>query len=203
MVGFNRRFAPLVRELKSRLGGEPMAMLYRVSAGAIRAGTWIQDPAIGGGRIVGEACHFIDLMTFLCGALPVSVHAAAMPDPEGLNDTVNINLQFADGSIGAVCYFANGSKEVAKEYLEVHQSGVTAILHDYRELAIYGRGQAGAEEAFQPGQGAGADGQGVYRSLSVLAAPPLIPFVDIERVTQLTFAATESLTTRQAFQIGD
>ncbi|MGI6417593.1 MAG: bi-domain-containing oxidoreductase [Thermoguttaceae bacterium] len=202
MVGFNRRFAPLVRELKSRLGAGPMAMLYRVSAGAIRAGTWIQDPAIGGGRIVGEACHFIDLMTFLCGALPVSVHAAAAPDPEGLNDTVNINLQFADGSIGAVCYFANGSKEVAKEYLEVHQSGVTAILHDYRELAIYASGRPERKKLFSQDKGQAAMVKEFIDRVRVGGAP-LIPFVDIERVTQLTFATTESLTTRQAFQIGD
>jgi predicted dehydrogenase/threonine dehydrogenase-like Zn-dependent dehydrogenase len=200
MVGFNRRFAPLTGVLKSKLGGGPMAMSYRVNAGAIPAGTWIQDPAIGGGRIVGEVCHFVDFLTFLCGSLPTLIHAAALPDPDGLNDTVNINLQFANGSIGTVSYFSNGSKSLAKEYVEVYQSGRTGILRDFKELEIHGsqkpfkkklitqdKGQARMVNAF------------VERVKS--GGPPLIALEELARVTQFTFAAQESLTTRQAFGV--
>ncbi len=138
MVGYNRRFAPLTRALKDAMGhGVPLAMLYRVNAGAIAAGSWIQDPATGGGRIVGEVCHFVDFLTYLCGATPVGVHAVALPDPHHLKDTLNISLTFANGSIGTISYLANGSKALAKERVEVHGGGLSAVLDDFRKLTLF------------------------------------------------------------------
>ena len=200
MVGFNRRFAPLAVVLKSKLGGGPMAMIYRINAGAIPADTWIQDPAIGGGRIVGEACHFIDFLTFLCGSLPTLIHAAAVPDPDGLNDTVNINLQFANGSIGTVSYFANGSKSLDKEYVEVYQSGQTAILRDFKQLEIHGSRKPFRKKLINQDKGQARMVQAFVERVKS-GGPPLIAPEEIARVTQCTFAAHESLKTRQAFGV--
>ena len=94
LVGFNRRFSILSQLLKENIGNGVMNMIYRVNAGNIPANTWIQDMQLGGGRIVGEACHFIDYLTWLNGSLPVSVYATALPDPENKNDNVSININF-------------------------------------------------------------------------------------------------------------
>lgn len=141
MIGFNRRFSPFAQTIKKKLGSGKMSMIYRVNAGAIPADSWIQDLKIGGGRIIGEACHFIDFMTFICGSIPVKVVAMALPDSQGLNDTVNIMIEFANGSTGVVAYYANGSKSLKKEYFEVYSSGTTAIIDDFKECTIYGKGK--------------------------------------------------------------
>ena len=112
-------------------------MSYRVNAGNIPADSWIQDSETGGGRILGEACHFIDYLTHINGSLPVSAYAATMSDPENLNDTLTIALKYENGSIGSIQYFANGSKSMAKEYVEIYCHGTTAIISDFRELKIY------------------------------------------------------------------
>ena len=140
MVGFNRRFSPLSAALKKAIGNGPMSMIYRVNAGAIPGDSWIQDMEIGGGRMIGEGCHFIDYMSFVCGSLPIRVYASAIPDANGFMDTVNVNLEFANGSTGVVAYYANGSKALPKEYFEVHHAGNSAILHDFRSLELFRRG---------------------------------------------------------------
>jgi len=139
MVGFNRRFAPLAIELKKAVGSDsgPVSMLYRINAGSIPADSWIHDPDVGGGRIIGEVCHFVDFMVFMCGALPTSVDAISLGDPQHLNDTLTVNLMFADGSIGTIAYFANGGKSLPKEYVEVHRGGVTGVLDDFKRLDVY------------------------------------------------------------------
>ena len=139
MVGFNRRFSPLSQIIKRRVGDGKMAMLYRANVGHIPSGHWIQDPAIGGGRIIGEACHFIDYLTFMCGSVPVKVTASAMKDSENLNDTANIMIEFENGSVGTICYYANGSKAMPKEYVEIYSSGTTAVLDDFKSCKIYGK----------------------------------------------------------------
>jgi predicted dehydrogenase len=101
-----------------------MAMCYRVNAGAIPAESWIQDKEMGGGRIIGEVCHFIDFLTFVNDSLPVSIHASAMQEPQNLRDVVSLSLQYANGSIGTILYFSNGDKSLAKERVEIFSSGV-------------------------------------------------------------------------------
>jgi predicted dehydrogenase/threonine dehydrogenase-like Zn-dependent dehydrogenase len=142
MIGFNRRFSPLSQEVKKKFGNGPMSMIYRINAGSIPAENWIQDLEIGGGRIVGEACHFIDYLTFMNGSMPTKISASALPDPKGMNDTVNIMIQFDNGSTGVIAYYANGSKELPKEYIEIYSSGSTAIIEDFKKLQIYGKGKA-------------------------------------------------------------
>jgi polar amino acid transport system substrate-binding protein len=141
MVGYNRRFSPLTEILKDKMGSGTMSMIYRINAGAVPADSWIQDMEIGGGRILGEVCHFVDYLTYINGSLPVSVFAAALDDANNHNDTLTVSLKYQNGSVGSIQYFANGSKSLAKEYVEIYSYGVTAILNDFRQLKIYGKGR--------------------------------------------------------------
>ena len=128
----------MAREIKSTFGDGPMSMIYRVNAGAIPANSWMQDLEMGGGRIIGEVCHFIDFLTFLNGSLPNRIHAYAMQDPSLFQDTVSINLGFENGSVGSICYFANGPKSLPKEYVEIYKGGMVARIVDFKELEILG-----------------------------------------------------------------
>jgi predicted dehydrogenase len=138
MVGFNRRFAPQVQRMKQLLGGVsgPKAFVMTVNAGAIPADHWTQDREVGGGRIVGEACHFIDLLRFLAG-VPITDHQRMAMD-SATQDSVTLQLTFADGSIGTVHYFANGSKAFPKERLEVFAAGRVLQLDNFRKLTGFG-----------------------------------------------------------------
>ncbi|MCJ7603813.1 MAG: bi-domain-containing oxidoreductase [Desulfobulbaceae bacterium] len=192
MVGFNRRFAPLAEILKKKIGSGPMSMLYRVNAGSIPADTWIQDMEIGGGRILGEACHFVDFMTFMCGSLPKNVYASALPDSRHLNDTVTFNLEFENGSIGTIAYFANGAKSLAKEYIEIYKSGSTGIIRDFKELEIHGSGKPYRKKLFGQDKGQKkmiAEFLGAIKSGGI----PPIGLDEIFSATRATFAVLESL----------
>lgn len=138
MVGFNRRFAPQVQRMKKLLGGVTGSKTFvmTVNAGAIPADHWTQDRQVGGGRIVGEACHFIDLLRFLAG-VPITGHQRVAMD-SATQDTVTLQLSFADGSIGTVHYFANGSKAFPKERLEVFAAGRVLQLDNFRKLTGFG-----------------------------------------------------------------
>jgi predicted dehydrogenase/threonine dehydrogenase-like Zn-dependent dehydrogenase len=137
MVGFNRRFAPQVQKIKSLLAGVngPKSFVMTVNAGAIPADHWTQDRELGGGRIVGEGCHFIDLLRFLA-ASPIVAHSRLAMD-SATGDTVTLQLGFADGSIGTVHYFANGCKAFPKERLEVFAAGRVLQLDNFRKLKAY------------------------------------------------------------------
>jgi predicted dehydrogenase/threonine dehydrogenase-like Zn-dependent dehydrogenase len=140
MVGFNRRFAPQVRKIRALLAGvhEPKAFVMTVNAGAIPADHWTQDAQAGGGRIVGEACHFIDLLRHLAGS-PITAHQVmAIRGNQGPSDRTSINLNFADGSIGTIHYLANGHRSFPKERLEVFASGRVLQLDNFRKLRGYG-----------------------------------------------------------------
>jgi len=143
MVGFNRRFAPQVRRMKELLTGVsgPKAFVMTVNAGAIPPNHWTQDPRVGGGRILGEACHFVDLLLFLA-ASPITGHSAvsigSAPGVEIREDKATITLRFEDGSMGTILYLANGHKSFPKERLEVFAGGRILQLNNYRKLRGYG-----------------------------------------------------------------
>ena len=200
MVGFNRRFAPHAVELKKHLGDAPISMLYRINAGPIPRANWVQDNNIGGGRIIGEACHFIDFLTWLCGAVPKYVHAVALPDPDGLNDTVSINLQFANGSIGSLVYFSNGSKEMPKEYVEVYNAGNIGIIRDFKVLEIYSTGRPRRKKSLVQNKGQADMVKAFIRNIKE-GGTPLIPTEELFAVTRATFAILESIKTRQAISL--
>ncbi|OEO28649.1 dehydrogenase [Devosia insulae DS-56] len=136
MVGFNRRFAPHVVQLRKLLGSEPKAMVMTVNAGAIPSSHWTQDRQQGGGRLIGEACHFIDLLRHVAGSSISSARLNRMVSTTG--DTASIDLGFADGSIGTIHYFANGTKAFPKERLEVFSAGRIVQLDNFRTLTGFG-----------------------------------------------------------------
>jgi predicted dehydrogenase/threonine dehydrogenase-like Zn-dependent dehydrogenase len=141
MVGFNRRFAPMVKTLAKRLEGMPgpKIMTMTVNAGAIPKEHWTQDTDVGGGRLVGEACHFIDLLRHIAGHAIEGVHVDCVRDATGKHDdSAVITLRFADGSVGIVHYLTNGSGKVSKERLEVSCGGRTAQLDNFRRLVLFG-----------------------------------------------------------------
>ncbi len=143
MVGFNRRFAPQIKRIKQLLEGvsEPKSFIMTVNAGSIPADHWTQDPEVGGGRVIGEACHFIDLLRFLAAAPIVDYQATFMGHQYGTpitSDKVSISLSFGDGSFGTVHYLANGNKSFPKERLELFCSGSVLQLDNFRKLQGYG-----------------------------------------------------------------
>ncbi|HND50280.1 MAG TPA: Gfo/Idh/MocA family oxidoreductase, partial [Anaerolineales bacterium] len=194
LVGFNRRFSPLAQQLHTSLvtRQEPLHAHYRVNAGFIPANHWTQDEAIGGGRIIGEACHFIDLITYLVGALPVRVSAHALPNNgKYKEDNVSMTFTFADGSIGVVDYLANGDKSMPKERLEVFCGGMVAVLDDYVSLTTVKYGKR-TEEKIAQDKGWRAEMAAFADSVKAGKEPP-IPYEQIIAVTKSTFAAVESI----------
>ena len=142
MVGFNRRFAPVTTLVNSHFSGvkSPLVINIRTNAGAIPMDHWIQDPKLGGGRMIGEGCHFVDLASALADSLPVSVYAVGSAKPAKsalLNDNLVITLTFANGSIACITYTADGSKAMEKEYVEVFGGGRSAIIHDFKQAALF------------------------------------------------------------------
>ncbi len=139
MVGFNRRFAPAVQKIKSLFSDEqPKSINMRINAGQLPASHWVNDPEIGGGRIIGEACHFIDLAMYLAGAEITAVSAVSMDDTQRQDNTLVINLEFKNGSVASISYFSNGSKKLPKEHIEVFCGGTVAQIDDFKSLTIFG-----------------------------------------------------------------
>ncbi|MBM3179532.1 MAG: zinc-binding dehydrogenase [Chloroflexi bacterium] len=202
LTGFNRRFSPLAHKLKSSIVNRQSSIYahYRVNAGYLPLNHWTQDPALGGGRIIGEACHFIDLITFLIGVPPVSVTAHALPDDgKYREDNVSMTFTFPDGSLGVVDYLANGDKSFPKERLEVFCEGMIAVLDDYVSLTTIKDGKKKVES--------GAQDKGWKAEMTVFAeaiksggeAP--IPYEQLIGVTKSTFAAVESIRNKSTVEI--
>ena len=192
MVGFNRRFSPLTTKLKKAVGNNPMTMIYRINSGAIPGDNWIQDLEIGGGRVLGEVCHFIDYLTYLNGSLPTKISASALPDANQLNDTLNILVQFENGSSGVIGYYANGSKSMTKEYVEVFSAGMSATLNDFKELKIYGKGKPKKDKILNQNKGQKEMVAAFVNGLLNDGHAP-IPFEDIVAVTKASFGVLESV----------
>ncbi len=197
-VGFNRRFAPHAQRLKALLSTSkaPMAMTYRVNAGVLPASHWLHDPDTGGGRIIGEACHFVDLLTFLCGALPTRVTASALPTVgDYVEDNVSMTFSFADGSVGTVNYFSNGDRSLPKERLEVFQAGRVGILDDFRRLDWVADGKKQRYSSrLRQDKGHRAEWEAFTQAILETHEPP-IAYDQLFAVTQATFAAVQALRT--------
>jgi len=202
-VGFNRRFAPLAVKLKTFLENrtEPLAAHYRINAGFLPLDHWLHDPSQGGGRIIGEGCHFVDFLTFLAGSPPASVWVQGLPDAGRYSeDNVTLNLSFPDGSLGVVTYLANGDKSLPKERLEVFCGGRVGILDDFRTLELVSRGRreripsrlSAISNRQNKGHRAGWE---AFLSAVRQGGPPPIPYEHLLGVTRATFAAVESLRT--------
>jgi predicted dehydrogenase len=196
MVGYNRRFAPLVVRLREWLDGAqgPFILNYRVNAGRLAAGSWLLDPEEGGGRIVGEACHFVDLMLYLIGALPRQVYAAR-PTTAGRTvdaETMVTVLEFEGGSVGTLAYSTAGDPSVAKERLEIVGAGAVAVLDDFRSLTITQEGRTRRFRTWRRDKGHVGELQATVDALRSGASAP-IPFHEIEAGMQATFLIGKSL----------
>lgn len=200
MAGFNRRFAPLAQKLRAFFEDrhEPLGAHYRVNAGYIPLSHWLHDPQQGGGRIIGEACHFIDFLAFLAGQPPISVTAQALPDQGRYReDNAVLTFTFADGSLGSVSYLANGDKAFPKERVEVFSGGKVGVLDDFRtlELVSQGRRQKTASRLRQD-KGHQAEWE-AYVQVLTRGGPPPIPYPQLFGVMRGAFAAVEALRSRQ------
>jgi predicted dehydrogenase/threonine dehydrogenase-like Zn-dependent dehydrogenase len=193
-VGFNRRFAPLAQKMKSLLGKSdtPINIVATMNAGAVPPSVWVHDMEIGGGRIIGEACHYIDLCSYLTGSKVISVCMNAMgTNPEENTDNASILLKYENGSNAVINYFANGSKSYAKERVEVYHQERTLVMDNWRKLKGFGfRGFSSASS--------GQD-KGHFNQFSLLVesvkngGDPIIPMNEIINTTLASFAAIESL----------
>lgn len=190
-VGFNRRFAPQVLKIKSLLDGVsgPKSFVMTVNAGAIPAEHWTQDQEVGGGRIVGEACHFIDLLRHLAGT-PILAHRITTLDAVTA-DTATITLPFSDGSIGTIHYFANGSKAFPKERLEVFAGGRILQLDNFRRLKGFGWPRFGRMNLWRQDKGQKACAQAFVRAVREGSAAP-IPLQEVLEVSRVTIELAEA-----------
>jgi len=205
MVGFNRRFAPLALRLKSFLREihEPLALHYRVNAGFIPADHWLNDPEQGGGRIIGEVCHFVDFLTFLAGAAPIEVQAHGLANHgKYSNDNVVSSLRFADGSQGTISYLANGDKSYSKERVEVFGGGAVAVLEDFRRLELVCRGRKQVfRSPLRQDKGHRGEWEAFVAALRTGGNSPL-PLAEIVTTMLATFALEESRSSGQPVSVG-
>ncbi len=197
MLGFNRRFSPFTEQLKSFIsktvnsaGSSAISINYRVNAGMVAADHWVHDQQIGGGRILGEVCHFIDLCTFIADSRVTGVSAMAMDSADKKQDTVTISLTMANGSIASISYFSNGQKDLAKEKIEIFSGGVVAVIDDFKSITTYGKNVS--EKSGKQDKGHQKEVQLFLESLRE-GKPSPISFDEIYHSMLVTFKVLESI----------
>lgn len=196
MVGFNRRFAPLVGEVMAFLAGRttPLVMNYRVNAGFVPRDSWVHSEE-GGGRILGEVCHFVDLLGFLAGAPPTRVFAEAISSGNPAlvdQDSVNITIKFQDGSLGTISYVALGDKAFPKERLEVFGDGAVCVVDDFKKLVLIRKGKRRKMRRWSQDKGHHAELAAFINAIRQGAESPL-PFAQAWQTTVTTFKILKSL----------
>lgn len=195
MVGFNRRFASHVVKMKAALQNvaAPKAFVMTVNAGAIPRAHWVHERTVGGGRIIGEGCHFIDLLRFLAGSPIDDIDASALyQSGEVVDDVVTITLRFKDGSVGSIHYFANGHKGLAKERLEVFCGGKVLQLDNFRTLSAHGFSGLKTGRSLRQDKGHDAELLAFVRALQS-GGPSPIPFDELVEVTRASFEVDAKL----------
>lgn len=201
-VGFNRRYSSHAREARDFLAGrqDPLVMLYRVNAGAVPREHWTQDIVTGGGRIVGEGCHFVDLMSFVCGALPVRVRGAAVGQHSSgiIDDHCVLELGFADGSIGSLVYAAGGDRALAKERFEAFGGGRAVVIDDYLVTELHAGGKVRRIKSGKRDKGFAAE-MAAFCDEIAQGAPASMRFEEIEAVSRICLLAARSLQTGETY----
>jgi predicted dehydrogenase/threonine dehydrogenase-like Zn-dependent dehydrogenase len=204
-VGFNRRFSPIAARVKAFFAdcSTPLTASIRFNAGAIPPEHWTQNAEEGGGRIIGEACHGIDLATFLVGAPPVRVFAESIGGstaPEVTDDQCFITLRHANGSVSSVAYLAGGDRAFEKERVEVIGGGRVAVIQDYRTMVTIARGRTQRKRAWQQDKGHQAEITAFARAIAS-GGPAPIPWVDLRAVSLAAILAVRSLREGIPFEI--
>lgn len=194
MVGFNRRYSPLVQTMMQLLSARsgPKVLLMTVNAGAIPLDHWTQDPEVGGGRVIGECCHFIDLLRYLVGDAIVGVAAAAMDDGPA-RDSVSIRLDFADGSTGTIIYTANGHRSFPKERLEVFSEGSILQLDNFRSLRGFGWPGFRKQSQWRQDKGQRQCASAFVEALASGDSSALIPVDQLLEVTRASFDVVDQI----------
>lgn len=204
MVGFNRRFAPFAQRVKSFFAGveEPLMIDYRVNAGWLPPDHWTQNAEIGGGRILGEAIHFIDFASWLAGARLLVVNAEQLPNSGRYNnDNVAISLSFSNGALARILYLANGDTAAGKERLEVHGGQRSAVLDDFRLLELFNGGRRERAKAWlRQDKGHAGEWEAFARAVRS-GGPSPIPFEEIVESMRGALAARDSLVRREPVSI--
>ncbi|MBT3278734.1 MAG: Gfo/Idh/MocA family oxidoreductase [Phycisphaerales bacterium] len=193
MVGFNRRYSPHIQQMRTLLAGrsEPLAMHYACNAGIIPPEVWVHDPELGGGRIIGEACHFIDLLSYLAGSKIVSVASAQMGQGVAVReDKMSIVLSFEDGSVGTVNYFGNGNKAYSKETIDVYSEGRILHLDNFRKLT--GHGFSGFKKLKTKINKGHQTEFKLFTEAVAAGGEPMIPLAELTNATLASFAAMTS-----------
>jgi polar amino acid transport system substrate-binding protein len=202
MVGFNRRFSSHAEKAKIFLQGRsnPLVMVYRVNAGPISPEHWIQDSGTGGGRIVGEVCHFVDYMTALCGARPVSVQGRRIKHHSSgiTEDQCILSLGFEEGSIGTVIYTAGGNKTLAKERFEVFGDEKAIVLDDFIVSEFYSNGSKNVFKSGKRDKGFQLEIDRFVQA-AVKGTGPVLEFSEMGAVTRTCILAKESLQTGRTY----
>jgi predicted dehydrogenase len=198
MVGFNRRFAPMTVQMKSFLApiSEPLALNYRINAGNLPPDHWVNDPEQGGGRILGEVCHFVDLLMFLADSPIVEVEARTVANSARYGgNNVLVSVRFAGGSEGTISYLANGDRAFSKERVEVFGGEAVAVLEDFRRLELlrHGRKQV-IRSRWRQDKGHRGEWQEFVRSIRGQGTAA-IPFVELVCSTLATLRVQESVAT--------
>jgi predicted dehydrogenase len=203
-IGFNRRFAPFAVKLQKFYAShsEPLFIHYRVNAGYLPLNHWTQDPQQGGGRIIGEGCHFIDFLTYLVGASPIAVKATGLPDGGRYRqDNVSMTFRFADGSVGVVDYLANGNKNSPKERIEVFSAGKISVLDDFRTLELTSPNKTSREHAYLRQDKGHFAAWCAFCDSITNGTGPTIPYDQLIGVTRASFAVLRSLQTNEEVKI--
>ena len=203
-IGYNRRFAPLAIHLKTFIDQrqQPLYAHYRVNANVLPPEHWLIDPEVGGGRIIGEGCHFIDFLTFLVGSTPIEVTTRGLLDEDKTSEeNIVMTFRFLDGSLGVVSYLANGDKSYPKEYLEVFSGGRIAALHDWRKLELVSKGKRKVKRhLLQQDKGHKNAWQAFLGAVQGEKESP-IPYDQLIGVAQASLAALDSLRSGETVQI--
>ena len=200
MVGFNRRFAPHINRIKSVFNASvPMAINYRINAGVLPSDHWVHDADEGGGRIIGDVCSYIDLVCFLVENPPVSLAAHALTDVSGLNDTLTVNMAFANGSTASIAYFSNGNDRLSQERLEVFAGGNVAIIDDFKSMSLYGK-RFEKNRLRRPNKGYVEQVDQFLTSLRTGTKAP-ISLAEIYHSMHTTFKIEESILTHQMISL--
>ena len=204
LAGFNRRFSPHAKEARAFFASRanPLVMLYRINAGRVPPDHWVQDPNIGGGRILGEVCHFVDYMQALSGALPTSVFARRVGrHSSGITeDQCSLTLTFGDGSMGTILYAAEGNSGLPKERFEAHADGRSLVMDDFMETSFYEGTRHRTFKTAKRDKGF-TDEMAAFVQAVEQGGPPVIPFDQIEAVTRTCLLAVRSLQSGTAYSV--
>ncbi len=200
MVGYNRRFSPFVKKIKKIFREEDAkSMNFRINAGTAPKEHWAHDPEVGGGRIIGEVCHFIDLAIHIAGATVDSIYAKSCRDSNDLHDTLVLTMTFGNGSVANIAYFSNGCDMLAKEYLEIFCHGRIAIIDDFQKMKLYGK----RVNTFRPGKQDKGHRAEIEEFFSAIenGEPSPIPFEQVYMSTLATLKVMDSINSGKPIQM--